>query len=531
MADGKVVISTELDNSEFEKGIRNIREGMKDAEKAVERAEDTVDDYGESFDDAAREASRSAREVKDEMDGVGKSISGIGDAIKTAFSVGFILDTANDLLDITQELSGDLSILNTNAENAGVGIDTASDAFVRLNTVSGEADSSVEAISNLLAAGIPEGGLQWAVEGLSNAVTMFPDTLKIESLADSLQETLATGEATGQFGELLDRVGIGAENFTEKMSMLTDETDRQTLVLQALTTGPLAGMYDAWAQANPELVKSRDASMDLQMSLSDLAEQLTPLISDVTEFGAGIAGWAANNVDLQNLFEIIISGVTAMGAMKAIPAIATFATQISTMGKAAMIASAQTGLAYAAVGALVYAAIQLGQAWDNMTGAEKVISILGLVTAAALTAAVAVGAFQSALTLGIAAAAIAAGIAAIMLAIDSANSRVEKYQNMSNLPNLATTGGTTGGFSIPQLATGAVIPANSPFIAMLGDQRNGRNLEAPEGLIRQIVREESGGGGSTLRISPGPGFTRYLKYELEQENVRAGKPLVGGTRR
>ena len=29
---------------------------------------------------------------------------------------------------------------------------------------------------------------------------------------------------------------------------------------------------------------------------------------------------------------------------------------------------------------------------------------------------------------------------------------------------------------------------------MLGDQKNGRNLEAPEDLIRQIVREESGTG-------------------------------------
>lgn len=46
--------------------------------------------------------------------------------------------------------------------------------------------------------------------------------------------------------------------------------------------------------------------------------------------------------------------------------------------------------------------------------------------------------------------------------------------------------------SIPMLASGAVIPPNAPFMAMLGDQRNGTNLEAPESLIRKIVREESG---------------------------------------
>lgn len=45
---------------------------------------------------------------------------------------------------------------------------------------------------------------------------------------------------------------------------------------------------------------------------------------------------------------------------------------------------------------------------------------------------------------------------------------------------------------IPYLATGAVIPPNAPFMAMLGDQRHGNNIEAPEDLIRKIVREEAG---------------------------------------
>ena len=47
---------------------------------------------------------------------------------------------------------------------------------------------------------------------------------------------------------------------------------------------------------------------------------------------------------------------------------------------------------------------------------------------------------------------------------------------------------------IPYLATGAAIPPNAPFMAMLGDQKHGKNLEMPESLLRQVVREESGGG-------------------------------------
>lgn len=42
---------------------------------------------------------------------------------------------------------------------------------------------------------------------------------------------------------------------------------------------------------------------------------------------------------------------------------------------------------------------------------------------------------------------------------------------------------------IPRLATGAVIPANKEFLAVLGDQKHGTNVEAPLDTIRQAAEE------------------------------------------
>lgn len=85
---------------------------------------------------------------------------------------------------------------------------------------------------------------------------------------------------------------------------------------------------------------------------------------------------------------------------------------------------------------------------------------------------------------------------------------------------------------IPRLATGAVIPPNAAFAAILGDQRGGRNLEAPESLIRQIVREESGNGGPTEIIirfeGTLSGLVRELKPYADKENVRIGDSLLAG---
>ena len=68
---------------------------------------------------------------------------------------------------------------------------------------------------------------------------------------------------------------------------------------------------------------------------------------------------------------------------------------------------------------------------------------------------------------------------------------------------------------LPRLARGAVIPPNREFMAVLGDQSSGNNLEAPEGLIRRIVREESGGGGD---------YTALLQAILEA--IRAGHIIM-----
>ena len=40
---------------------------------------------------------------------------------------------------------------------------------------------------------------------------------------------------------------------------------------------------------------------------------------------------------------------------------------------------------------------------------------------------------------------------------------------------------------IPHLAQGAVLPANKPFLAVVGDQRHGTNVEAPLSTIQEAV--------------------------------------------
>jgi hypothetical protein len=92
-----------------------------------------------------------------------------------------------------------------------------------------------------------------------------------------------------------------------------------------------------------------------------------------------------------------------------------------------------------------------------------------------------------------------------------------------NIPNVS-------GLQIQPLATGAVIPPNAPFMAVVGDQRSGTNIEAPEALIRQIVREEVGGmSNQNITITFGGTMgelVRQLKPHIERENSRVGNTML-----
>lgn len=94
------------------------------------------------------------------------------------------------------------------------------------------------------------------------------------------------------------------------------------------------------------------------------------------------------------------------------------------------------------------------------------------------------------------------------------NGLISKLNNLKfriTVPNwIPGIGGSWWGFNgfsiptigtIPMLASGAVIPPRSEFLAVLGDQKNGRNLEAPEGVIREIIddafaRHQQGSSGN-----------------------------------
>lgn len=91
-------------------------------------------------------------------------------------------------------------------------------------------------------------------------------------------------------------------------------------------------------------------------------------------------------------------------------------------------------------------------------------------------------------------------------------------------------------WQIPQLAQGAVIPPNREFLAILGDQKSGTNIETPLSTMvdafKQAINETGmggnrGGGDIVLKID-GKTFARVTNPYYKSENGRIGVKMVNG---
>lgn len=125
------------------------------------------------------------------------------------------------------------------------------------------------------------------------------------------------------------------------------------------------------------------------------------------------------------------------------------------------------------------------------------------------------------------------GVSAIRNLIDKINTKLQtKSEAKPDLSALLDkiVGGMKG-LKIPHLAQGAVIPANREFMAVLGDQKSGTNIETPLETMVQAFRQalaESGGRGDR------PVYLMLDRRELgraildagDQERVRVGLSLT-----
>lgn len=270
---------------------------MHEAEDAADDCASSIDGYGKKVR-AAAESSETATEESGFLNSaLGRvNVTGLTAAAvfgKLASGVKSAVERVSQMVDETAEMRTSLAKLETSAQAAGVAIGADfRDALIELSGVGVEFDEGMETLTNLFAAGITSGDeLAATIGAIEGAVIKYQETIKAESLADSLQETLATGELTGQFSELLGREGL-VESYSASLAECKTYTDRLNLTSATLAASGLAEVADAFKETNDALVAYNEAQSRLELAQADYAEMFAPMKAAWTNFKAYMTeGW------------------------------------------------------------------------------------------------------------------------------------------------------------------------------------------------------------------------------------------------
>lgn len=269
------------------------------------------------------------------------------------------------------------------------------------------------------------------------------DVLAMEIFGKSANELAGIiddgGAALKAYGDEAERNGSIVENeLVESMGAFQDKIDQFK------------------ASALPELLKAGGAAIE---ALTPLLESLVGVLTGFLQIIGSIDPTLLQVVVTLGLFAASLSPIahgismvgTAISALVSGKALAGMVDLMNTFGGKATAVVALLGL-------LVALIMQISNAWGDMSGWEKAISVMGALVVAATAAAIALGAVQSAASMGIAAAAIVAGVVAITAAVNSATKRAEQNQLTQQ----------RGG--IPMMADGGVLSSGSAIVGEAGPE-------------------------------------------------------------
>lgn len=255
---------------------------------------DAAEDVSRKFDSMVNQLSTDVSSIDSTLNIAGAVAIGgaVVEGVKGAY------DAITGMVDASMEYNRSMSFLEINAQNAGHEFEKIKEYAVAVAGLTGDMDAAVEGMSNLLLTGFEADEMALAVARLSGAIIQFPDTMKFESLADSLQESIASGSAVGQYAEYLTRMGMDMEKVNEAFEGAKKKGQ------EAVETTALAFLSGHGAEETAEKYRNQYADQvayfEAQAKLTDaqasLAKELTPAATAAIDMATGLMDSATSAV-------------------------------------------------------------------------------------------------------------------------------------------------------------------------------------------------------------------------------------------
>lgn len=242
--------------------------GLVAAAKAAKKS-------GKNIDDSMMQATRKVVAFKNKSltalrDFAKKGVKAAGAAVAGMTAAFIALDGATEEYRVAQ------GKLNAGFQAAGFSTDVARKSYRNFYAILGDTDTATEA-SQLLAnmAKNAEDVTKWTRIAAGVHGT-FGDSLPIEGLVESANETARTGQVTGVFADALNWVGIMEDDFNAKLEKTTDVSKRNQLIMDTLSK-----TYDKAADSfyanNQQVINARRNHATLDEMLAKVGDTSSKL--------------------------------------------------------------------------------------------------------------------------------------------------------------------------------------------------------------------------------------------------------------
>ena len=324
---------------------------LDEARKSADHAADSIDEFGREVKDTADQSDG----IADLIDSMSKLKDFAKGGVIGAAAIGgltAIKDAIFEIVDGTKEYRQIMGTLDVSSQKAGYSAEQTQETYRRLYSVLGDNQAAATTVANLQAIGLSQEDLMEITDAAIGSWATYGDSIPIDGLAESINETIKAGQVTGTFADVLNWGAQEGETFgltlkdnveftelsDDELAKLTDtqraqydatkeqydstkefneeladckttedyfnlalqecsdNTERADLVMQAMSKQGLSDAADAWFEVNEDIVKANDAQADWEEATGKLGEVLSPAQDALLHFGADAVEWLTEKI-------------------------------------------------------------------------------------------------------------------------------------------------------------------------------------------------------------------------------------------
>ena len=309
--------------------IKQLNDRLENQEKCLKSAKETLGEGSEQynkyyrainntkaeltkFQKELKDTERSLDSLNDEIDEVDEGSVGLGDGLKS-LNKGFDLSTAGSvglgttlgnlasgalswcidkvsefaqyllsLPEATEEFRIQLAKLNGATTQYGYDVDKTKEKVKEMYGYFNDEQVAVNAITNLQGMGLSQEDLNSALDAGVAVWTAYGDSIPIESLTESINETSQVKKVTGSLADALNWAGISEDEFNKKLEKCKTTQESAKLITDTLNKayGESKSKFDASTEG---IRNNREATYNLKETESELAEEAQLVTQEMTE--------------------------------------------------------------------------------------------------------------------------------------------------------------------------------------------------------------------------------------------------------